>query len=211
MFKDREEAGRLLAKELLPYKSSNQIVVALPRGGVIPAFEIAKALNAPLDIFFVKKIPSPYNKEAAIGAISENGYYFVDKAAKNMLNISDSYIQNAMEEVLQNIKEKREIYNKPRVNYKDKEIILVDDGVATGSSMLLAIDALKKEGAKKVIVASPVAPIEVANRLKEKADGALFLETPSIFNAVGEFYKDFHQLSDNEVLEILKKDSNLNL
>jgi len=205
MFKDRAEAGRLLAQKLLPYRNSNQIVVALPRGGVVPGYEIAKALNIPLDIFFVKKIPSPYNKEAGIGAVSENGYYFVDPNAKKMLNISDSYIQNAIKEVLQKIKEKRAIYNKPRLDYKDKEIILVDDGVATGSSMLLAIDALKKEGAKKIIVAAPVAPLDVANRLKEVANNAVFLETPTIFNAVGEFYEDFHQLSDSEVLEILKK------
>ena len=205
MFKDRAEAGRLLAQKLLPYRNSNQIVVALPRGGVVPGYEIAKALNIPLDIFFVKKIPSPYNKEAGIGAVSENGYYFVDPNAKKMLNISDSYIQNAIKEVLQKIKEKRAIYNKPRLDYKDKEIILVDDGVATGSSMLLAIDALKKEGAKKIIVAAPVAPLDVANRLKEVANNAVFLEIPTIFNAVGEFYEDFHQLSDSEVLEILKK------
>ncbi len=205
IFRDREFAGRLLANKLLPFASEDTIVVALPRGGLPVAKEVAKRLNAPLDIFFVKKIPSPYNKEAAIGAVSENGYYYIDPYAKNMLNVTDSYIDENIKEIKEKIEDKRAIYNKPRLSYKDKRIILIDDGVATGASMMLAIKALRAEGAKEVIVAAPVAPVEVASKLRGIADKAVFLDLPSNFMAVGQFYEDFHQLTDEEVMEILKE------
>jgi len=207
MFENREIAGKLLAQEIkkrYPNISRQEyIVVALPRGGVPIAKEIAKTLDLDMDIFFVKKIPSPFNKEAAIGAVSENGYFFVDERIKNLLNIDEVYIKNNIKEILEKIASKRALYNKAKSSFKDKNVILVDDGVATGSSMILAIDALKKEGAKKVIVAAPVAPLEVATRLKEIADDAIFLLTPTNFNAVGQYYIDFHQLDDNEVIELL--------
>ncbi len=205
IFRDRESAGRLLANKLLPYGGEDTIVVALPRGGLPVAKEVAKRLKAPLDIFFVKKIPSPYNKEAAIGAVSENGYYYVDPYAKNMLGITDSYIDEKVEEIKKKMAAKRMIYAKTMLPYEGKRIILIDDGVATGSSMMLAVKALKEEGAKEVIVAAPVAPAEVAVKLREIADGAVFLDTPSDFMAVGQFYEDFHQLSDEEVMDILKE------
>lgn len=205
MFKNREEAAKKLAKALNALKNRDDIVViALPRGGVPIAFEIAKELNAPLDIFFVKKIPSPFNKEAAIGAVSENGYYFVAPIA-NALGISQDYINSQIKAILEKIKQKRAIYNKDRVDIKNKTVIIADDGIATGSSMKLAIEALKKEGAKSVIVAAPVAPPEVASELKDIADNTYILYTPSNFSAVGQFYEDFHQLSDDEVIDILSK------
>lgn len=205
MFKNREEAAKKLAKALNALKNRDDIVViALPRGGVPIAFEIAKELNAPLDIFFVKKIPSPFNKEAAIGAVSENGYYFVAPIA-NALGISQDYINSQIKAILEKIKQKRAIYNKDRVDIKNKTVIIADDGIATGSSMKLAIEALKKEGAKSVIVAAPVAPPEVTSELKDIADNTYILYTPSNFSAVGQFYEDFHQLSDDEVIDILSK------
>ena len=205
MFKNREEAAKKLAKALNALKNRDDIVViALPRGGVPIAFEIAKELSAPLDIFFVKKIPSPFNKEAAIGAVSENGYYFVAPIA-NALGISQDYINSQIKAILEKIKQKRAIYNKDRVDIKNKTVIIADDGIATGSSMKLAIEALKKEGAKSVIVAAPVAPPEVASELKDIADNTYILYTPSNFSAVGQFYEDFHQLSDDEVIDILSK------
>jgi len=207
MFKNRKEAGELLAKALSKIidssRGSEYIVVALPRGGVPVAKQIADSLGAKLDIFFVKKIPSPFNRETAIGAVSENGYFFVDSRAQKILGVDEEYIQNSIKEILNNIEKKRALYNKKRGSYKNKSVIVVDDGVATGSSMILAVDALKKEGAKEVIVATPVAPIEVANILKKVADEAIILETPINFRAVGEFYFDFHQLSDDEVMSLL--------
>ena len=205
MFKNREEAAKKLAKALNPFKNRDDlVVVALPRGGVPIAFYIAKELNAPLDIFFVKKIPSPFNKEAAIGAVSENGYYFIAPIA-NALGISQDYINSQIKAILEKIKQKRAIYNKDRIDLKDKTVIIADDGIATGSSMKLAIEALKKEGAKSVIVAAPVAPPEVTSELKDIADNTYILYTPSNFSAVGQFYEDFHQLSDDEVISLLSE------
>ncbi len=203
MFANREEAAKLLAQKLQEYKNSNSIVIALPRGGVPIGAIIAKELKIPFDIFFVKKIPSPYNREAGIGAVSENGYYFVNEAVKNSLGIDNHYIQNQINEIMQKIKEKRALYQKARVPIKNKDVIIVDDGIATGSSMLLAARALKEEGAKNVIIAAPVAPLDVVMQLKQIAKEVVVLEIPQNFMAVGAHYLDFHQLSDEEVMQIL--------
>lgn len=205
MFKNRELAGVLLASKLLSYSNCNDvIVVALPRGGVPVGFEVAKKLHVPLDIFFVKKIPSPYNKEVAVGSVTETGYYYVDNYAKRMLRISDVYIEKNVQDILEKMHEKRELYGTTSLSYNDKTIIIVDDGIATGASMLLAIEALKKEGAKKLIVATPVAPFEIVEKLKVQSDEVVVLEIPKNFQAVGQFYEDFHQLNDQEVIDILK-------
>ena len=203
LFKNREEAAFKLVDYLLDLKNNpNTVVVALPRGGVPLGVILAKKLNLDFDIFFVKKIPSPYNSEVAIGAISENGYVYLNKDAINMLNISNDYIKNKELEILQKIKEKRELYNKKRVSLNQKTVILVDDGIATGASVILAIEALKKEGAKKVIVASPVAPLDVAKKL-EKITRCEILIKDANFIAVGAYYQDFSQLSDIEVMNLL--------
>lgn len=205
MFKNRELAGVLLASKLLSYSNFNDvIVVALPRGGVPVGFEVAKKLHVPLDIFFVKKIPSPYNKEVAVGSVTETGYYYVDNYAKRMLRISDVYIEKNVQDILEKMHEKRELYGTTSLSYNDKTIIIVDDGIATGASMLLAIEALKKEGAKKLIVATPIAPFEIVEKLKVQSDEVVVLEIPKNFQAVGQFYEDFHQLNDQEVIDILQ-------
>lgn len=205
MFKNRELAGVLLASKLLSYSNFNDvIVVSLPRGGVPVGFEVAKKLHVPLDIFFVKKIPSPYNKEVAVGSVTETGYYYVDNYAKRMLRISDVYIEKNVQDILEKMHEKRELYGTTSLSYNDKTIIIVDDGIATGASMLLAIEALKKEGAKKLIVATPIAPFEIVEKLKAQSDEVMVLEIPKNFQAVGQFYEDFHQLNDQEVIDILQ-------
>ncbi len=205
MFANREEAAKLLVQKLQGYKNSNSIVIALPRGGVPIGAIIAKELKLPFDIFFVKKIPSPYNREAGIGAVSENGYYFVNEAIKNSLGIDNYYIQNQINEIMQKIKEKRALYQKKRVPIKNKDVIIVDDGIATGSSMFLAARALKEEGAKNVIIAAPLAPLDVVMQLKQIAKEVVVLEILQNFMAVGAHYIDFHQLSDKEVMQILKE------
>ncbi len=204
VFSDRFEAGELLAKKLQKYANDpNTIVVALPRGGVPVAHVIAKQLNLPMDIFFVKKIPSPYNPEAAIGAISENGYEYLNERAMMMLNVSRPYVDEQAQKILDKIREKRSLYNKKRLPVEGKRVIVVDDGIATGASMYLAAKALKAEGAKEVIIAAPVAPPDVMALLKEVADEVVVIEIPADFMAVGQFYRDFHQLSDEEVMELL--------
>ncbi len=205
IFSDRFEAGELLAQQLKEYANDpDTIVVALPRGGVPVAHVIAKQLGLPLDIFFVKKIPSPYNPEAAIGAVSENGMEYLNERAVMMLNVSRPYIDEQIQKIMESIRQKRALYQKPRIPVAGKRVILVDDGVATGASMYLAAKALKEEGAKEVIIAVPVAPPDSLALLREAADRVVVLDVPVDFMAVGQFYKDFHQLSDEEVMELLR-------
>ena len=204
IFRDRFEAAELLAEKLKDFIDENSVVIALPRGGVPIAAVIAKKYNIPMDIYFVKKIPSPYNPEAAIGAVSEDGMKFVDERAKIMLNVADQYIDDVIEKKKDEMKQKRELYKKEKIDVKDKTVIVVDDGIATGASMLVAAKSLKEAGAKKVIIAAPVAPPEVVAKLKEVADEVVLMQTPPDFMAVGQFYQDFHQLDDEEVIELLK-------
>ena len=205
LFKNRQEAGALLAKKLKDYKDSKDtIVLALPRGGVSVAYPIAKELNLPLSLFFTKKIPSPYNKEVAIGAISENNLLWLNKYAIDTFGISKDYIDKKSIEILKNINDKKRLYGVSKIDVKDKNVILVDDGIATGASVILASNALKKEGAKEIIVASPVAPSDIKQTLCEQFKCAILHYDDNLI-AVGRFYEDFHQLDDSEVIGFMKE------
>ncbi len=206
IFETRQEAGKQLAKLLLEYRDAPEtLIVALPRGGVPVGAAMAEVLHLPLDIFFVKKIPSPYNEEAGIGAVSETGLMHVDKYAVQRLGVSEEYLQRRAREKLSQMQEKRALYGRPRSHYGDKTVILTDDGIATGSSMLLAAEALRREGAAKVVIAVPVAPSELVPILKRVADDVRILYPSDNLIAVGRFYRDFHQLEDAEVLDLLAK------
>ncbi len=211
MFKNRVEAGKLLAKEIKKLKEEGLItdpaVVALPRGGIPVAAEIVKEINAPLDILFVKKIPAPGNEEFAIGSVSENGLVFINKDVAERLGISDSYIQQIAMEKIQEIAKLREKYKIEPKLLEGKDVILVDDGVATGASMYLAAQSIVRDYPKSVIIAAPVAPRdeEVENMLKSVSHKLIILEKPELFMSVGRWYEDFHQLSDEEVINILSQ------
>ena len=205
VYSDRFEAGDVLAQMLQRFKNDpDTVVVALPRGGVPVGYVIAKQLGLPLDIFFVKKIPSPYNPEAAIGAVSENGLEYLNERAVMMLGVSRPWIDERIAEIMEKIRQKRALYNKPRIPVAGKRVILVDDGVATGASMYLAAKALKEEGAKEVIIAVPVAAPDSVALLKDVADEVIVAQVPRDFMAVGQYYRDFHQLEDKEVMELLE-------
>ncbi len=206
LFDTREEAGTKLSKMLDRYRDARDtIVVALPRGGLPVAAALAAKLHLPLDIFFVKKIPSPYNEEAGIGAITESGLMQMNTQAVNALGVSSSYIQNRAEEKLKQMRQKRAYYRQPMQNFTGQTVLLTDDGIATGSSILLAAKALKEAGAAKVVIAVPVAPAELLPLLHEVADEVYIYHPSDNLIAVGRFYRDFHQLEDTEVLDILKK------
>jgi predicted phosphoribosyltransferase len=216
IFKDRFEAGRLLGERLKKLKEEGKIVdpvvVALPRGGVPVGYEVAKALNAPLDILFVKKIPSPLNKEAAIGSISETGQAFINKEALDKLAemgfpVDDEYIRTQAMEKIQEMARKRDKYKIEPIMLEDKDVILVDDGIATGASMYLAAQSVVRDLPRSITIAAPVAPLDenVLGMLKKVSHHLEILQTPPMFMSVGQWYEDFHQLSDEEVKDLLKK------
>ncbi|WP_457605617.1 phosphoribosyltransferase [Nitratifractor sp.] len=206
IFENREEAGRLLAGMLGAYrKAPDTVVVALPRGGVPIGEALSRELGLPLDIFFVKKIPSPYNEEAGIGAVTENGLMQVNEAAVRSLGVTREYIERRAKEKLEQIAQKRALYGLPPADFTGKTLILTDDGIATGSSMILGAQALREAGAKKVIIAVPVAPSELLPILRQVADEVYVYHPSDNLIAVGRFYRDFHQLDDSEVMEILAR------
>jgi len=183
------------------------VAVALPRGGVPVAEAVAEELGLPLEIFFVKKIPSPYNEEAGIGAVSETGMVQIDSRAVESLGVTEEYLRRRAKEKLEQIREKRALYGRAPGNFAGKRVIVVDDGIATGSSMFLAARALREAGASKVVIAVPVAPLEILPLLKEVADEVEVVHADAELIAVGRFYRDFHQLDDGEVMEILSRHS----
>ncbi len=215
LFKNRIEAGKELAKRLKELNLKNPLVLALPRGGVPVGYEIAKELNASLDILFIKKIPSPANEEAAIGSVSESGLVFVNKEALDMLNqkgilVDEKYIQEKAIEKIQEMARKREKYNIEPIPIEDKDVIIVDDGIATGASMYLAANTVIREYPNSITIAAPVAPGDekVLDMLRKVSNNLVILHTPPMFMSVGQWYEDFHQLSDEEVIEYLKKARN---
>lgn len=206
MFRDRREAGRLLAGTLERYRGApDTVIVALPRGGVPIGEALSDALGLPLDIFFVKKIPSPYNEEAGIGAVSENGFMQLNQQAVETLEVHPEYIERRAREQLERMRSKRELYGRSSSDFSGKTVILTDDGIATGSSMMLAAQALKREGASRVIIAVPVAPSELIPALERVADEVDVYHPSDNLIAVGRFYRDFHQLEDEEVIEALAR------
>jgi putative phosphoribosyl transferase len=207
MFRDRRDAGIQLAERLKHYKDCEGVVVlALPRGGVVTGFEIARYLNAPLDVIIVRKLGFPGQPELAIGAISETETVVLNQAII-AYGVSDDYIQGEISRQKEEINRRVKLYREGKgiLELEGKAIILVDDGVATGATVKAAIATLKKEKIKKLVVAVPVAPPGTADELKEMADELVCLERPWDFMAVGSYYDDFTQVSDKEVVELLQK------
>ncbi|MFQ5963452.1 MAG: phosphoribosyltransferase [Candidatus Scalinduaceae bacterium] len=217
MFQDRREAGIKLAENLAKYSGEKDvIVIALPRGGVVVGAEIAKKIGAPLDVIITHKIGFPGESEFAIGAISENGKLELNDSIVTRYNIPQSYLDEEISRQKAEIERRLIAYRggKKLPSMKDKIIILVDDGVATGFTMIAAIKALNEEGLKKLVVAIPLSPEETFLKLKSLSDEIICLEIPEIFLAIGNFYYDFEQTTDDEVKELMqniefkRKDSN---
>ncbi|MDD4954865.1 MAG: phosphoribosyltransferase family protein [Candidatus Omnitrophica bacterium] len=206
-FKNRVEAGKLLAKELRQKANSGTVVLGVPRGGVVVAGEIAGILSLEMDIVLSRKIGAPFNPEYAIGAVSEDGKAFINPEALREVNSEDEYVKKEKELQTTEIKRRSELYRriKPKVIIKDRTVIICDDGVATGTTMQAAIWALRQESCGKIILALPVAPYETIIRLSKEADETIVLRVPEFFAAVGQFYLDFPQIEDSEVIEILKR------
>jgi len=207
MFQDRKDAGVQLANRLIRYKgSSDALVLALPRGGVVTGFEIARHLGAPLDVLIVRKIGVPWQPELAAGAVSETGAVVLNRKIISSLGISDDFIRSEVLRQKEEIRRRVELYRKGKgiAGLESRVIILVDDGVATGATAKAAIATLQEEKIRKLVAALPVAPPETVRELRELADEVICLETPRDFIAVGNYYHDFSQVSDDEVVRLLQ-------
>lgn len=207
IFQNREDAGKKLAKELLTYKNKKDtIVIGLVRGGVVVAAHIAKELHLPLDVLIVRKIGAPNNPELALGAISEKGSGVFNERLITHLGVSKEYIQKEIEHQREIIKKRKQSFFKGKKPFPitDKNILLVDDGIATGASMKVAVESIRFQNAKKIVIATPVAAQDSLKELSSLVDEVVCLTQPVHFYAVGAFYRDFKQVSDEEVLQIMQ-------
>ncbi|HET7583477.1 MAG TPA: phosphoribosyltransferase [Gemmatimonadaceae bacterium] len=206
-FRDRAEAGRVLAAELMPYASPRTVVLALPRGGVPVGYEVARALGAPLDVFVVRKLGLPGHEELAMGAIASGGTRIINEDVVREFGITDPELAAvaAAEERELERRERRYRDDRPRADVRGRTVILVDDGLATGSTMRAAVAALRQDQPDRIIVAVPVAARETCALLRREADGVICAVTPEPFHAVGLWYEDFTQTSDDEVRALLAR------
>jgi len=207
MFKDREEAGRGLAAKLSSYKGKKDVLVlGIPRGGIATAAEIARELTLPLDIVVVKKIGAPHNEELAVGAVGLNEIYLNVDVVRSS-EVSQDYIAKIAKEKQKEVKRRYALLRgkKPMYTVKGKIIILVDDGVATGATMMMAIKIIRQQSPAKIIVAIPVAPPETVRELEKEADTVVCLERPAFFMAIGQFYEQFPQIEDKIAKRMLQE------
>ncbi|HEX9144173.1 MAG TPA: phosphoribosyltransferase [Candidatus Binatia bacterium] len=207
MFRDRTEAGQLLAQKLIRYKDQPGVVVlGLARGGMPVAFEVAKGLHTPLDVFVVRKLGVPGQKELAMGATASGKVRVLNDSIINALGISPATIETVAAKEEEEIEQRERLYRgaRPSIEVENKKIILIDDGLATGSTMRAAVLALRRQHPASVIVAVPVAALSTCEDLKQEVDEIVCLLTPENFFAVGQWYEDFSQITDEEVQEILR-------
>lgn len=208
-FPDRTQAGRRLAERLARLGLRDPIVYALPRGGVPVAFEIARALRAPLDLALVRKIGAPGQPELALAAVvdGDRPRVVVNEAIRRMTGATDAYLEREGARELAEIERRRGLYfgHRARLDPKGRTVIVVDDGLATGATARAAIQALRGQGAARLILAVPVAPSDTAAAMRREVDDFVCLVEPIAFWGVGSFYSDFHQLDDEEVLRYLRR------
>ncbi|HLF42614.1 MAG TPA: phosphoribosyltransferase family protein [Acidimicrobiia bacterium] len=209
MFRDRVEAGRQLAEHLLYLKDQDVVVLGLPRGGVPVAHQVALALDAPLDVIVVRKLGVPYQPELAMGAIGEEGVRIIDSHIVSMAGVSDNELAEVERAERAELDRRAHLFRggRPREPLQGRVAVIVDDGIATGSTARAAAQVARELGAARVVVATPVAPREVRARLGRDADEVIVVETPEPFYAIGQFYLDFSQTADEEVTAILERAS----
>jgi predicted phosphoribosyltransferase len=204
MFLDRVDAGKKVAEALIAYKGQPLVVYALPRGGVVLGVEVAHTLEAPLDLIVVRKIGHPFQPEYAIGAVAEDGYVVTNP--DEVAALDKRWLDRATAVELKEAQRRRELFLQGRtpIAVKDKIAIIVDDGLATGLSMSAAIHEIRGRGPQKVVVAVPVAAAETVDKLRPEVDDLVVLYIPAWFGAVGAFYQRFDQVSDEEVVALMK-------
>ncbi len=207
MFRDRKDAGERLAALLLHLKDRSPIVLALPRGGVAIGAEIARLLGAPLDIVLVRKIGVPWQRELALGAVADGGTpeIFIDERMAESLAVPGDYMRAETARQLAEVERRRQIYCAGRapVEIAGRTAIVVDDGIATGATMRVALRSVRRQGPARLVLAAPVAAAETLAALAGEADETVCVATPQGLGAIGYYYDDFHQMSDDEVTTLL--------
>ena len=208
-FSDRSDAGRRLAKALSKYSDRSAVILALPRGGVPVAAEVAAALHAPLDLILVRKIGVPAQPEVAMGAVVDGTEPIIVRN-EDVIEFSGTTARefdDVCARELAEIERRRQFYigERARAEIAGQVVIVIDDGIATGATTRAALQAIRKRKPKELVLAVPVAPPDTIKELRKEADALVCLETPEIFGAIGYFYRDFRQVSDQEVVEILKR------
>ena len=207
-FRNRAEAGLRLAKKLAKHADRPDVLVlALPRGGVPVGYEVARALNAPLDVFVVRKLGVPGHEELAMGAIASGGVRVLNRSVVDSLGIDGPTIDAVAAEELRELKRREQAYrdDRPALDLQDRTVILVDDGIATGSTMFAAISALRQHGAAHIAVATPVIARETYQAMRREVDELVAVLVPEDFRGVGQWYEDFSQTTDEEVRGLLER------
>jgi predicted phosphoribosyltransferase len=207
-FCNRNEAGQFLAQRLMKYANRPDVIVlALPRGGVPVAFEVARALNAPLDVFLVRKLGLPEREELAMGAIATGGVRVLNEEVIQVLRVPDEVIDAVADQEQQELERRERLYrgDRPPPDVRGKVVLLVDDGLATGSTMRAAVAALRKQCPARIVVAVPVGAPDTCDEFREEADEVVCARTPEPFYAVGLWYADFSQTTDAEVHDLLRR------
>lgn len=207
-FPNRTEAGRLLAEKLVNYAGRNDVIVlGLPRGGVPVAFEVAQRLGAPLDVFIVRKLGVPGFEELAAGAIASGGVRVLNEDVTRAIPHADEMIEAVTVRETVELGRREQIYRegRPSPELRGRTVILVDDGLATGATMRAAVKALRQRDVAKIVVAVPVGPPDTCREIEQEADETTCLSTPPFFQAVGQYYEDFSQTSDEDVRELLSQ------
>jgi len=209
LFNDRRDAGKTLARRLAAMDIDNPIVLGIPRGGVVVAHEIARALKAPLDVSIPRKIGAPHNPELAIGAVAQDGALVIDKALVRMLGVSEDYLEKEAERQRAEIERRLSLYrrDRPAVDVSAGSAILADDGIATGATVMASLRGLRSLDPARVILAVPVAPPDTLERLAGEADDIVCLASPEPFYAVGQFYRHFEQVTDEEVVALMGQET----
>lgn len=205
-FEDRADAGRRLAARLAGYGGEEPIVLALPRGGVPVGAEVSRALGAPLDVFVARKLGAPAQPELGIGAVSQGGALILNERIVRSLKLTEEYVKRAAEEELREVERRVRLLRgeRPEPEVRGRAVILVDDGLATGATARAAVLALRERGPSRLVLAVPVCPPGTADLLRPEVDDLVVLHIPRDFQAVGSYYEDFEQVSDEEVVRLLK-------
>ena len=209
MFRDREDAGQQLAERLLHLRDVNPLIFGLPRGGVVIASEVAAALGAPLDVLVVRKLGAPGRPELALGAITvgDDPHLTLNQDLIDLISVSDEYLQMEMDTQREEVKRRNDRYRqgRPAMSVEGRTTIIIDDGIATGATVLAGIMGLKDRKPGRLVLAVPVAASDSLEKLSQYVDEVVCLHAPDDFMSVGVFYSDFHQTTDDQVMELLER------